>query len=119
VALGATIIEKHFTLDRSRPGPDHCASLEPQDLRRLVSEIRTVEEALGSARKEVTASEAKNRPIARRSLVALRPIRAGEPFTESNLGAKRPGSGVSPMGYWNYLGKIAHRDYRQDEGIEP
>jgi N,N'-diacetyllegionaminate synthase len=118
VALGASVIEKHFTLDRSLPGPDHKASLEPAELSAMVSAIRNIERALGDGIKRLTESEAKNRPIARKSLVAARPIRAGEVFTEANLTVKRPGSGVSPMCWDQVLGRKACRDFAVDELIE-
>ena len=117
VALGATIIEKHFTQDRNLPGPDHKASLEPAELAAMVSAIRQVEQARGNGVKIPSASELKNRPIARKSLVAARTIGAGEAFSEENLTTKRPGSGVSPMDYWTYLGKLAPRDYGEDEAL--
>ena len=118
VALGATIIEKHVTLDRSLPGPDHSASLEPSELRAMVTAIHNVEQALGDGVKRPSPSEAKNMPIARRSLVAARPIRAGDVFTESNLAAKRPGTGLSPMRWDDVLGRHAKRDFAYDELIE-
>ena len=118
VALGATIIEKHVTLDRSLPGPDHRASLEPSELGAMVTAIRNVEQALGGGVKRPSQSEAKNMPIARRSLVAARPIRAGEVFTESNLAVKRPGTGLSPMRWDEVLGRRAKRDFALDEMIE-
>ncbi len=117
VALGASVIEKHFTLDRNLPGPDHKASLEPAELAALVTAIRQVEQALGNGIKIPSASELKNKPIARKSLVASRSIRAGEVFSEENLTSKRPGNGVSPMDYWAYLGKAATRDYGDDETL--
>ena len=117
VALGATTIEKHFTLDRNLPGPDHKASLEPTELAAMVTAIRQVEKALGNGIKIPSESELKNKPIARKSLVASRTIKAGETFSEENLTAKRPGHGVSPMDYWDYLGKAATRDYGEDETI--
>jgi len=116
-ALGATVIEKHFTLDRNLPGPDHRASLEPAELARMIAEIRQVGAALGSSRKQVTADEAENRPIARKSVVARRAIAAGEPFTEENLTAKRPHDGVSPMEFWFLLDRPAPRDFRPDEPV--
>jgi N-acetylneuraminate synthase len=119
VARGACIIEKHFTQDRSLPGPDHKASLEPEELAAMVSAIREVEQAIGSPRKLVAASEAKNQEIARKSLVALQTILKGEPFTPNNLGAKRPGTGISPIRYWEFLGKTAARDFGADEFITP
>ncbi len=117
VALGATVIEKHFTLDRNLPGPDHKASLEPAELAAMVAAIRQVEQALGNGIKIPSASELKNKLIARKSLVAARAIRTGEVFSKENLTAKRPGNGVSPMEYWNYLGKVAKRDYAEDETL--
>ena len=119
VALGASVIEKHFTLDRNLPGPDHRASLVPDELTAMVAQIRDVELALGDGRKVPAAAEMANRPIARRSLVALRPVRRGEPFSEANLGVKRPGTGLAPLRYWDYIGKLADRDYAADEAIEP
>jgi N-acetylneuraminate synthase len=118
VARGARVVEKHVTLDRSLPGPDHRASLEPDELAAMVDRIRTVERALGSARKRPTPSERKNRPVARKSLVAAQPIAEGEPFTEENLTAKRPGTGLAPTRYWDYLGRTAARDYDTDDLIE-
>lgn len=118
VALGAAIIEKHFTLDRNLPGPDHKASLEPDELRQMVHYIREVELALGSSIKRPAAAELKNRPIARKSLVAGRNIRKGEIFTQDNLAVKRPGDGISPAHYWEWLGRIADRDYRQDDKVQ-
>ena len=118
VALGATVIEKHFTLDRQLPGPDHQASLEPDELKDLVTGIRNIELALGDGVKRPSASETKNIPIVRKSLVAVRSIRAGEPFTRENLGVKRPGTGVSPMRLDEVLGRFAKRDFQPDELIE-
>jgi N-acetylneuraminate synthase len=118
-ALGAVVIEKHFTLDRDLPGPDHKASLEPDELTAMVKSIRDVEVALGSPRKLVAASESRNQDIARKSLVALQAILEGETFTSKNLASKRPGTGISPMHYWEYLGKTATRDYGADEVIIP
>ncbi|HNW36266.1 MAG TPA: N-acetylneuraminate synthase [Candidatus Ozemobacteraceae bacterium] len=117
VARGATTIEKHFTLDRTFPGPDHKASLEPLELTALVTGIRQIESALGSGFKQPAPSERKNIAIARKSLVAAVPLKAGDPFTPENLTAKRPGSGISPMDYWASLGHRAHRDYDVDEPI--
>jgi N-acetylneuraminate synthase len=119
VARGACVIEKHFTLDRNLPGPDHKASLEPGELTAMVTAIREVEQAIGSPRKLVAASEAKNQNIARKSLVALQTILKGEPFTSQNLGAKRPGTGIAPIRYWELLGKTSTRDYGRDEVIIP
>lgn len=118
VALGATVIEKHFTLDKTMEGPDHRASLEPHELKAMVRAIRNIEQALGSAEKDITPSEAKNRAVARKSIVAARPIGRGETFTEENLTVKRPGTGVSPMRWNEIMGKQAVRDYRPDELIE-
>lgn len=117
-ARGAVIVEKHFTLDRTLPGPDHRASLEPAELAAMVAGIRQVEAALGDGRKRPSASELKNAPIARRSLVAARDIKAGETFSDDNLASKRPGSGVSPMDYWEWQGRRASRDFGEDEPIE-
>lgn len=119
VALGATVIEKHFTLDRVLPGPDHLASLEPDELKRMVSGVRTIEAALGSPRKGPTPEEMPNRAVARRSVVAARPIKAGEPMVLASLACKRPGAGVSPMRIWELAGRAARRDFDSDEPIEP
>ena len=119
VAMGATVIEKHFTLDRNLPGPDHRASLEPDELKAMVQAIRNIELALsGDGLKRPSPSESKNLEIVRKSLVALVPIKAGEPFTEANLGVKRPGSGISPMRWDDFIGRPANRDYQVDELIE-
>ena len=118
VALGACLIEKHLTLDRDLPGPDHRASLEPEEFRAMVKAIRETEMALGSGRKMATAAERENRDVARRSLVALQPIKAGETFSTENLGCKRPGTGISPFAYWSLLGRRAARDYATDEPID-
>lgn len=117
VALGATIIEKHFTLDRNLPGPDHKASLEPRELKEMVEGIRNVERALGDGVKRPSASELKNKPIARKSLVAIRPISAGEVFSAENMGAKRPGTGLSPMLWDSIVGRIATKNFNIDEMI--
>lgn len=118
VALGATVIEKHFTLDRSLPGPDHKASLEPNELKAMVTAIRNIERALGDGIKRPSTSEAKNRPIARKSLVAAGAIRAGDVFSETNVTVKRPGTGLSPMRWDEVLGRRAPRDFARDELIE-
>ncbi len=119
VALGATVIEKHFTLDSSLPGPDHRASLEPAELKAMVQAIRNIELALsGDGLKRPSPSETKNIPIARKSLVANCAIRAGEIFTTQNLTAKRPGTGISPMRWDEFIGRTATRDYHYDELIE-
>lgn len=118
VALGATVIEKHFTLDRNLPGPDHKASLEPGELKAMVAAIRNIEQAMGDGIKRPSQSEAKNIAIARKSLVAACPIRSGERFTQANLAVKRPGTGLSPMRLNEVLGRAAARDYQPDELIE-
>jgi N-acetylneuraminate synthase len=118
VALGASIIEKHVTLDRSMPGPDHIASLEPAELIALVSGIRDIERALGSGLKIPAPSELKNIDIARKSLVASVPIRRGERFDANNLTTKRPGQGITAMRYYDFLNRVAARDYAADELID-
>lgn len=119
VALGATVIEKHFTLDKTLPGPDHKASLEPDELKAMVSAIRNIEKAIGSSGlKEVSKSEEKNKPIARKSIVAATDIKKGDIFTPENLTVKRPGSGISPMQWDEVIGKEAKRDFQEDELIE-
>lgn len=118
VALGGCVIEKHFTLDRNLPGPDHRASIEPSELTRLVSSIRNIELAMGDGIKRANRSEARNLPIVRKSIVAATPIRQGEAFTSSNLNAKRPGNGISPMRWDEVVGQIARRDFATDELIE-
>ncbi|MCU0618287.1 MAG: N-acetylneuraminate synthase [Gemmatimonadaceae bacterium] len=117
VALGATVIEKHLTLDRSRPGPDHAASLEPLAFAAMVAAIRNVEIALGDGIKRPGDGERANARIARRSIVAACAIRAGERFSADNLTAKRPGTGLSPMRWDDVLGRVATRDYAPDEAI--
>lgn len=118
VALGATVIEKHFTLSRSLSGPDHKASLEPGELKAMVTAIRNIEQALGDGVKQPSVSESKNRLVARKSLVASRAIRAGELFSATNLVAKRPGTGLSPMHWDEVIGSKAPRDFAADEMIE-
>lgn len=118
VALGATIIEKHFTLDRNMVGPDHRASLEPGELKSMIQAIRNIEKAMGSGIKKPSPSEMKNRAIARKSIVAAKSIKEGEIFTETNLEIKRPGNGISPMRWENVLGKTAKRYFERDELIE-
>jgi N,N'-diacetyllegionaminate synthase len=118
VALGAQIIEKHLTLDRSMPGPDHAASANPGEFAALVRSIRAVETALGSDVKTPGPTEAPNRDIVRKSLVALTPIGAGDEFTSQNIGVKRPGTGISPMRWHDVLGTTAHRDFQIDELID-
>ncbi|WP_350159296.1 N-acetylneuraminate synthase [Bdellovibrio sp. 22V] len=118
VALGATVIEKHFTLDRNMEGPDHKASLEPHELKAMVTSIRNIEEALGVSQKIPTQSEFKNRAVARKSLVAKVNIKRGEVFSEENLTVLRPGTGISPMRWYEFLGKTAARDYSINELID-
>lgn len=118
VALGAEVIEKHFTLDKTLPGPDHVASLEPSELKAMVDAIRNVEMALGNGHKHVTDSERKNISIARKSIVAAHEIKAGDLFTEDNITVKRPGDGISPMMWDEVIGKCAKRDFQEDELIE-
>lgn len=118
VALGATMIEKHFTLDRNLPGPDHKASLEPDELASMVQSIRHIELAMGDFRKAPTASELPNRAVARRSLVAARAIKSGEVFGADNIVPKRAGRGMSPMLWDHVIGRVAPRDFAEDEPIE-
>ena len=117
VALGATVIEKHLTLDRNLPGPDHKASLEPDGFVAMVRAIRNIEEAMGGGIKRPSPSEAKNRSIARKSLVAAKPIHAGDQFTAENVTVKRPGTGISPMRWDEVMGRVAARDFTVDELI--
>lgn len=118
VALGASIVEKHFTLDKKMNGPDHSASLEPDELKAMVSAIRNLEKALsGSGMKEVSPSEQKNMAIARKSIVATKEIHKGELFTEDNIGVKRPGTGISPMKWDEVIGKVSQQDFAEDELI--
>lgn len=118
VARGAVMLEKHFTLDHTLPGPDHRASLEPDQLARMVAAVRDVERAIGSGVKAPTPRETSNMGVARKSVVASDTIRSGEQFTTENLAVKRPGNGISPMSYWELLGKKAGRDFSPDEAIE-
>lgn len=118
VALGATIIEKHFTLDRDMEGPDHKASLEPDELTAMVASIRNIEKALGTNAKRVSLSEQKNLVIVRKSIVARRAIKTGELFSEENVTVKRPGDGISPMLWFDVLGRKAKRNFSEDELIE-
>lgn len=118
VAMGASIIEKHFTLDRTMEGPDHKASLEPAELGEMIRSIRNVELAMGSGDKTPSASECKNIAVARKSIIAARAIRKGELLTSENLTTKRPGSGISPMRWYEVLGTAAKRDFSEDELIE-
>lgn len=117
VALGAEVIEKHFTLDKTMEGPDHKASLEPKELKAMVDAIRNIQAALGAGLKRPSESEIKNMPIARKSLVAKANIQAGEMFSEDNLTIKRPGTGLSPMLWDDMIGSIARKDYEADEVI--
>lgn len=117
-ALGATVIEKHFTLDRNMEGPDHRASLEPQELEAMVRAVRNIEQALGDGRKEPSASEKKNMDVVRKSIVARCGIKTGERLTEENLTTKRPGTGINPMSWEQVVGKMAVRDFNEDELIE-
>jgi len=117
VALGAAVLEKHFTLDRNLPGPDHKASLEPDDLKAMVQAIRNIEKALGNGVKRPSPSEVKNKSIARKSLVATQPIKKGELFSADNITAKRPGVGISPMRWDEVLGQVAQKDYEKDDLI--
>ena len=119
VALGASVIEKHFTLDKTLRGPDHKASLEPEELKAMVRAIRNIEKAVGgSGIKEVSTSEAKNKPIARKSIVVTKTIKKGNLFTVENLTVKRPGTGVSPMQWDEVIGKTAKKDFEEDDLIE-
>lgn len=118
VAMGATIIEKHFTLDRKMEGPDHKASLEPDELKAMVDAIRNIEKAMGNGEKVPSPSEMKNINIARKSIVAKRKIRKGEILSENNITTKRPGNGISPMKWFDVLGQKAPRDFEEDELIE-
>ena len=117
VALGATVIEKHFTLDKNMEGPDHKASLEPVELKAMVSAIRNIEQAIGTGVKTASASERKNIGVVRKSIVAACSIKKGDAFTEENLTVKRPGTGISPMRWEEVIGKKATKDYEEDELI--
>jgi N,N'-diacetyllegionaminate synthase len=118
VALGATVIEKHFTLDRNLPGPDHQASLEPAELKAMVAAIRNIEVALGDGIKRLTASEARNKPIARKSLVASKLIKIGDRFSAENMTTKRPGTGISPMMWDEVVGRFASHEFKADQLID-
>jgi N,N'-diacetyllegionaminate synthase len=118
VAMGASVIEKHFTLDRNLPGPDHRASLEPHELTAMISGIRNIEKALGTGSKKPSPSELKNKPVARKSIVAASPIKKGETFTAMNITVKRPGTGITPMRWDDIMGRKAAKSYRKDELIE-
>ncbi|MGH1487596.1 MAG: N-acetylneuraminate synthase [Cellvibrionaceae bacterium] len=117
-ARGATLIEKHFTLDKTMEGPDHKASLEPNELKNMIQAIRDVEKIIGNGIKGPQLSEVKNKEIARKSLVSLKTIEEGDIFTVNNLGVKRPGSGINPFQYWDILGQQSHCDYKKDELIK-
>ena len=117
VTLGAIVVEKHFTLDKNMEGPDHKASLEPQELKTMVNAIRNIEKALGSRIKKPSPSEYKNKSIVRKSIVAACNIKKGEVFTEKNIIAKRPGTGISPMRWDEIVGKISTKDYHEDDLI--
>lgn len=117
VTMGATVIEKHFTLDKTMEGPDHKASLEPEELRKMVKSIRNIEKALGDGNKNLTESEKDNLPIVRKSIVAACKIEKGELFTEKNLTVKRPGNGISPMKWDEIIGKVSDKAYEVDEVI--
>jgi len=117
VALGAEVIEKHFTLDRGMEGPDHKASLEPLELKNMVKFIRNVESSVGDGIKRPSASELKNKNVIRKSVVAARAIKKGEIFRRDNIAVKRPGTGISPMKWDNILGKSASRNFKKDENI--
>lgn len=118
VAMGATIIEKHFTLDKNMEGPDHKASLDPTELKEMVSSIRNIELTIGTGKKEPTQSEIFNRKVARKSIVAKKKIQCGEIFTEENLTTKRPGNGISPMKWYEVLGQKAKKNFEEDELVE-
>ena len=117
VAMGATVIEKHFTLDRNLPGPDHAASLEPHELKEMVSAIRNIEKAMGDGIKKPSSSETKNISVARKSIVAKKLIKKGERFTTDNLTVKRPGTGISPMKWDKLLGQASKQNFKRDELI--
>lgn len=118
VPYGITFIEKHFTLDKNFEGPDHKASVTPDELKLLCEGIRAVEKSLGSSEKLVTNSEAKNKIVARKSIIAARPIKKGEIFTTENITTKRPGNGISPMFWYDVLGKEAQQDFEEDQLIQ-
>ena len=117
-ALGSVVIEKHITLDKQMDGPDHKASLDPDELKQMVTAIRNIEIGMGSAIKQPTKSESQNQSIARKSIVASCPIQKGETFSEENLACKRPGTGISPMQWEKIIGVIANRNFEKDECIE-
>ncbi len=115
--MGATVIEKHFTLDKNMEGPDHKASLEPAEFKEMVKAIRNIEKALGNGTKKPSPSELKNKSVARKSIFAARDIKEGEELTEENLTTKRPGTGISPMRWNEMIGRKAGKDYKTDEII--
>ena len=117
VALGASVIEKHFTLDKNMEGPDHKASLEPDELKAMVHAIRNIEKALGNGIKKTSPSELKNKPVVRKSIVAACDIKKGEVFTKNHITVKRPGTGISPMRWDEIVGKTSTKDYREDDLI--
>jgi N,N'-diacetyllegionaminate synthase len=117
VAMGATVIEKHFTLDRTLPGPDHASSLEPEEFKSMVQAIRNIEKAMGDGVKQPSTSERKNISIARKSIVAIKPIKKNEIFSEDNLTVKRPGTGISPMEWDSLIGKVSEKNYAKDDLI--
>ena len=116
-AMGASVIEKHFTINRNLPGPDHQASLEPGELKDMIFAIRNIEIAMGDGVKDLSPSEVKNQPVIRKSLVALKAIEAGELFTNQNVTTKRPGTGISPMRWDEFIGKPAQKNYKEDDLI--
>lgn len=118
VALGAMVIEKHFTLDKNMEGPDHKASLEPSELKEMIVAVRNAEEALGTGKKIPSASESKNKEVARKSIVAKKHIKKGDIFTESNITTKRPGTGISPMKWKDIIGTASGYDFEEDELIK-
>ena len=118
VAMGASVIEKHFTLDRTMPGPDHAASLEPHELKAMVSAIRNIENAMGDGEKKSSPSEIKNISVVRKSIVAKKPINKGEPFSEDNLTVKRPGTGISPMEWDDMMNQKSNKNFNIDDLIE-
>lgn len=118
VSMGAEVIEKHFTLDRNMEGPDHKASLEPDELKEMIKFIRNIEKAMGDGVKKPVKSEIVNRAVARKSIIASKDIKKGEVFSEDNLTTKRPGTGISPMRWYEVIGKVATRDFSEDEIIE-
>lgn len=116
-AMGAKVIEKHFTLDKKRPGPDHKASLEPHELKTMIQYIRETERALGTPVKRLTSSDLENLGVARKSIVATGGIRKGERFSADNIDIMRPGTGLSPMNYWSLLGQVAPRDFEAGDVV--